>query len=108
MNREDYEEFMQDSFRRRLELARRKGADYATENIISNFKRMAKVIETLRVDPTKPHGVALIYALLKIDRLCNLLSKNTRPRNESLQDTVDDLKNYIDLLEACLIEEGIL
>jgi len=108
MNFENYESFMQQSLKRRLELVKRKSADYADEDILSNFKRMAKVIETLRIDPTRPHGVALIYILLKLDRLCNLLSKNTQPQNESIQDTIDDLKNYLDLLEACLVEEAIL
>lgn len=106
MNRKEYESLVTESLKRRLELARRKGADYATKDVLSNFKRMAQVIGILRVDPAKPHGVALVYALLKIDRLCNLLSKNVKPQNESLRDTIDDLKNYVDLLEACLMEKG--
>ena len=65
---------------------------------------MATVLGALQIDISKPYGVALIYAILKIDRLNNLLNKNTAPANESLQDTVDDLKNYVDLMEACLMD----
>ena len=71
---------------------------------MKNFRNMAAVFSTLQIDISKPYGVALIHAVLKIDRLNNLLNKNTPPSNESLQDTIDDLKNYVDLMEACLID----
>jgi len=56
----------------------------------------------------KPYLVALTYMLLKIDRIRNLLAKGVEPRNEPLRDSIDDLKNYLDLFEACLVDEGVL
>lgn len=108
MNRQIFEAIIKESLDRRLTLSAKKGADYATEDVLSNFKRMADAVKILRIDPTTPYGIALVYAMLKIDRLCNLLSKGTKPQNEALRDTVDDLKTYMDLLEACLYEEAVL
>lgn len=94
-----------DSFKRRWKIRESKAMDYATEDILSNFKRMSKMATLLNLDLSQPSGVALFYALLKIDRLCNLLyRKKTQPKNESLRDTIDDLKNYIDLMEECMYE----
>lgn len=104
MNREEYERMMKKSLDRRLDISRRKGHDYATEDILSNFKRMAEVIRIFRVDPRTPYGVALIYLLLKLDRLTNLLTRGVTPENEALTDTIDDAKNYLDLFDACFRE----
>jgi len=43
--------------------------------------------------------------VLKIDRFCNLAHNKKKPANESLQDTIDDLKNYIDFIEGCWADE---
>lgn len=96
---------MEKSYRKRRELFERKSSDYATEDVLSNFKRVGKLIETLGIDPTTPHGVACVYILLKLDRFCNLVfRKKKKPDNEAIQDTIDDLKNYMDLMEACYLE----
>jgi len=108
VKREVFEWFLTAQFKNRLALMRRKGHDYSDEDILANFKRMARVARTLKIDPTQPHGIAFIYEILKKDRLCKLLNKKIKPKNESLRDTLIDLKNYIDLLEACLREEGLI
>ncbi len=94
-----------ESLKRRWKLRESKGHDYATNDILSNFKRMSSILSKWKIDITRPEGVALFYALLKIDRLCNLIFTNKTPMNESLQDTIDDLKNYIDLMEECILED---
>jgi len=96
------------SSERRWKIRKTKGHDYATEDILSNFKRMSCIMDAWNIDIHTPHGVALFYACLKIDRLCNLVFSGKSPTNEPLQDTVDDLKNYIDLMEECMIEVKLL
>lgn len=96
---------MEESFKKRKELFEKKSADYATEDVLSNFKRVSKLMEILGVDPTCPHGIACVYILLKLDRFCNLtFRKKKKPDNEAIKDTIDDMKNYLDLMEACYLE----
>ncbi|KKL18508.1 hypothetical protein LCGC14_2474810 [marine sediment metagenome] len=85
-----------------------KNKDYATEDFLSNFKRMQKLCKVLDIDVRRSPGDNARYLmLLKMDRWCNLLSKGTPPKNESIRDTVLDLHNYIDLAYACDIEKGV-
>lgn len=106
MKEEEFLKIVEESFKRRREIFSKKSKDYATEDVFSNFKRIAKMMEILGIDPTLPHGVACIYILLKMDRFCNLTfrKKGSKPQNESIQDTIDDWKNYLDLLEGIYIE----
>ncbi len=79
-----------------------KNKDYATEDFLSNFKRMQKLCEVLDIDVRRSSGDNARYLmLLKMDRWCNLIRKGTPPRNESIRDTVLDAHNYIDLAYAC-------
>ena len=108
MNINKSKKIQESSFERRWKLRNKKGHDYATDDILSNFKRMSRVMEIWNVDTTSCYGVALFYACLKVDRLCNLIFSDKEPANESIRDTIDDLKNYIDLMEECMIDEEIL
>lgn len=107
MKRETFERLEKESLERRLALSRKKGADYATEDILSNFRRMALAAHTLRIDQLlhKDYGIALFYALLKIDRFVNLAVSGKSPSNEALVDTWDDLKNYLDFAEVTWLAE---
>lgn len=102
----EYLTLVEESFKRRLALHQKKSHDYAsTEEVLGNFKRVAKILQILNVDPTRSTGTGMIYIILKIDRFCNLAFSGKVPKNESVQDTIDDLKNYVDLLEGCWIDE---
>lgn len=106
MNEETYLKMVTESFERRLVIHKRKSHDYANqEEMLGNFKRVAQIFKALKPDVSTPAGVAVVYIVLKIDRFCNLAFSGKVPRNESLQDTMDDLKNYCDLLEGCWIDE---
>jgi hypothetical protein len=48
----------------------------------------------------------MFYVLLKIQRLCNLLFSNKVAKNESIQDTLMDLRNYVDLLNCTLQDKS--
>ena len=81
-----------EDFEKRLQIRINKGQDYATDDILSNFKRMAKLMDILSVDITKPTGTALYNIVHKIDRLCNILNrKNGEVKNESIKDTILDM-----------------
>lgn len=81
-----------------------KGSDYATEDVLSNFKRISQLAEILKIDTTKPEGYSLFMVLMKLDRICNLLSSNKTPSNESVEDSFNDLDNY-SFLTQCILKE---
>jgi F0F1-type ATP synthase beta subunit len=106
MKEEEYLRIIEESQKRRRAIHTKKTHDYATQDVLSNFKRVAQIIEILGVDPTTPHGMACVYIILKMDRFCNLTFRKSgsSPKNEAVTDTIDDWKNYLDLLEANWIE----
>ena len=109
MKEADYIKLIKESFKRRLMIHQKKSHDYAdTEEMLGNFKRVAAILKILNVDPGTSYGTAIIYITLKLDRFCNLVFSGKKPSNESIRDTVDDLKNYCDLLEGCLIDNQII
>lgn len=95
----------------RLKVRKSKGHDYAKdEECLLNFQNVAKMCKILSIDITTPHGVAMFYIILKLDRTANLVfRKKKKPKNESVWDTVAiDGANYWDLLLENLINEGIV
>jgi len=86
-----------------LVLSRRKSADYATADKLSNFKRMAAMISPLLRTTVRPSQMAAILLCLKIDRLQNL--DDRKPQNEGVWDTYLDAINYVRLTIACDHEE---
>ncbi len=90
---------------RRYGLLIGKSHDYATDDVLSNFKRMNILCKTLDIDVRRsPGDCARFLQVLKLDRKCNLLSRGVEPKNESIKDTVMDEHNYIDLAYGCDIE----
>lgn len=88
-----------------LALIRSKGHDYSgTEDILKNFKQIHQICSILNVDFSKVESVHMFYIFIKIQRLCNLIFSDTTPKNESVEDTILDLRNYVDLLN-CTIHE---
>jgi len=106
MRRDKFLKLMEASYDRRTEISIRKSEDYASDvECLGNFKRCAQILSALFNYPFKPSDVAIIYSVLKIDRFCNLRHNSKTPSNEGLLDTIDDLKNYCDFIEAAFIEE---
>jgi len=109
MNRIEYEDLTYESYLRRSILSKRKSQDYAnSEDVLSNFKRLAFICSDLELDVREPEGVATFFIIHKLDRLWKLIKSGATPKNESLQDTLNDLKNYADLLEAIIHEAAAL
>lgn len=76
-------------------LLAKKRADYTDQNFIEAAK-IAKILTGIDVTP---HLVAACLIGIKMSRYGNLTSKNKKPKNESLHDTVIDMTNYIVLME---------
>lgn len=81
-----------------------KGSDYATEDVLSNFKRLGAAAKALNIDVQSAHGYALFMVLMKLDRINNLVSSGKTPSNESVADSFGDLINYAKL-DYCIITE---
>lgn len=83
-----------------------KGHDYSDKSDrLSNFKQTAAHMTNYGV-LMHPSQAALFFILVKIDRLTNLLNERKTPNNESIEDTLKDLLNYVILMIACLKDEG--
>jgi len=107
MNQKQQLELIEKINKQGIDLMKSKGHDYAGEDILKNFKQMNDMINLLGVDTSKIEGIHMFYILLKIQRLCNLIFNNKVGKNESIQDTLLDLRNYADLLNCTLEEKKI-
>lgn len=97
MNSKDFDNLVKEVDADRLQLLLGKSQDYATDDVLSNFKRMNKLANTLDIDPRRsPLDCAMFLLVLKVDRWNNLKNKESIV-NESIRDTVCDLHNYVDL-----------
>ena len=88
-----------------LGIIRSKSADYAGEDVLSNFKIVAEIIKLAKVDTTTPEGFATLMLILKIVRIWNLKTKGATPNNESLVDSYEDMINYAKLSYLIEIEK---
>lgn len=105
MLRKDYLARVDARFEKRMELSAKKSADYATADVLSNFDRVGSVIDILRVRQLPgPLCYCFTMVIQKLDRWINLLLEGREPSCESIEDTILDLQNYIDLTEATVFE----
>jgi hypothetical protein len=77
-----------------------KGKDYASEDVLSNFKESAERIGQ------KPYEQCLSMISQKVSRLSNLFKQDRKPNNESVQDSILDLIGYSFLLDAITEEQN--
>lgn len=75
-----------------------KASDYANHDVLSNFKKVANVLDIT------PQQYCVQMITTKIVRLANLIGSNKLPKHESIQDSIHDLRNYAFLL-GCILEE---
>lgn len=87
-----------------LDILHSKGADYATVDVLSNFKRVSDIVKSMNLSIDTPVGYALFMTLMKIDRINNLISNNKIPNNESVEDSFKDGINYFKLAYLNYIE----
>ena len=90
MTKKEQLQFARDKFKDILELLESKGDDYANEDRLSNFKESACLLNTTAFK------VCLNQIAIKISRIVNLIDREAR--NESLEDSINDLFTYSLLL----------
>lgn len=98
MNKQEQLQFARDKFNDILELLESKGDDYANEDRLSNFK------ETGILCGTTAFQVCLNQIGIKISRIVNLIGKEAR--NESMEDSLQDLTTYSLLLQMIYKDEA--
>lgn len=101
MNRIAQEEHLKMFQTRQQQIMLKKGNDYANEDRLSNFKKVAEICQC------RPIDVAMISIAIKVVRLGNLISKGDGVvvENESITDTLIDLSSYSAIADSILFEE---
>jgi hypothetical protein len=94
--------------KQKMEIRRKKGHDYADENIHKNFDALATICKLLDVDVKTPYGCAMYMKILKLQREANLIFGGKKPANEAIIDTLLDESNYNDLELEILVRDGII
>ncbi len=89
-----------------LGLIKSKSNDYASEDVLSNFKIVSNVIKTIGIDPATPEGYATLMVILKFVRIWNLKTEGKDIKNESLLDSYEDAINYLKLAYCCEVENN--
>lgn len=99
----DFSSFVQDTqalFDRCVELMRRKSNDYAEGgDAFLNFKTAAQIAGI------SPEQTLLTLLGMKMSRLTQLISKGKKAKNESVEDTMLDIINYVVLLRGMMHEQ---
>lgn len=89
-----------------LNIIKLKANDYASEDVLSNFKIVSSVIKTIGIEPTTPEGYATLMVILKFVRIWNLKKEGKDIMNESLLDSYEDAINYLKLAYCCEVENN--
>lgn len=86
-----------------MALLETKGEDYSGADVHANFKRMHAICALYDIRPgERQEDVYLFLLFLKMDRLIHNLHKPGEPNHESVNDTVLDHTNYMNLLATHL------
>ncbi len=104
MNRQQQIEFYQKLDAKLIEVSKSKGEDYASEDVLSNFKKVSAAAQALDLDVGNPVHYAMFMSILKIARITNLMKGNKTPNNESLTDSFEDGINYFKLAYATYVD----
>jgi len=88
---------LKDIQKQEIDIIINKSHDYANkENIFSNFEIVSKIVGC------NPEIVFLTMIGIKIARLSELLTNKKVPKNEAIEDTILDMRNYLGLLYGFL------
>lgn len=92
MNQKEFLKGLKEFYDANLEIAKRKNADYASEDAFHNFK----IVEQLGLTTTEK-GIA-VRMCDKMTRISNLLDNPPQVKDESILDSLSDLSNYSGIL----------
>lgn len=101
MTPEEQEKLYKEVDSKILEVTTSKRHDYASVDVLSNFKGVSTAAKALGLDIGDPTNYALFMVILKIARLSNLLNSGKTPSNESVEDSFLDGINYFKLALCC-------
>lgn len=92
MKREKFESLVNNTTDKLRKVLFKKSSDYATVDVLSNFKRLSGAAKSLNINVQTPFGYAIFMCLMKLDRINNLVINKKEPKNESIEDSfLDDL-----------------
>lgn len=97
MNKEKQLEIYKEIDEKLLTMSSKKAHDYATEDVLHNFKSVSAAAKELGLDVSTPTKYALFMVLLKIARITNLINGNKYAKYESIDDSFLDGINYFKL-----------
>jgi hypothetical protein len=89
---------MEETFAKCLEIAKRKNNDYAGEKTLDPYKNF-RGSDFVKVPP--PRAI-LVRIMDKISRISNLLEQDNAVKDESINDTLNDVINYFAILQSYL------
>ena len=97
MNTEQLKELFMQTFAKCTDTMLKKNHDYSKGN---NALRNFELVEYLGIADT-PQGV-LVRLSDKFMRICNLYNTDAKVKDEAVEDTIDDMINYLVILKATL------
>lgn len=100
MDNETFLQMIEERAKSRIELLKRKNADYSgsNENPFRNFE-LIEIITKGRISAAD--GI-LVRLTDKVIRFANLLTSEARVADEKITDTLDDLANYADIVNVMI------
>lgn len=108
MDRHQWQTLYESSKARRDALFARANADYSrgTDDVLSNFKRVGAMLQPVFDGPReeKYKYWAAVWGK-HLDTLIGWLSGDEMSK-ESMQSRLDDLRVYLDIIEAMMVEDG--
>lgn len=106
MTLEELKKAFEENSKKRLSILESKGEDYASKTgVTENFYRVSKVAKLLNINVGDPAQYALFMCIMKLDRISNLLNNMSKINNESIEDSLDDLQNYVFLSRAIYLQD---
>lgn len=109
MTLEELKKEFEENSKKRLSILESKGEDYASKvGMTNNFNRVSKIAKELNIDVRDPVQYALFMCIMKLDRISNLLNSTSKVNNESIEDSLDDLQNYVFLSRVIYLENKVV
>lgn len=105
MNKQEFGVLYYETVKKLENVLVNKANDYATQDVLSNFKRLSAAAKALELDVTTPLGYALFMCLMKLDRINNVTKNHKQVKNEGIEDSFVDLWGYAILGLGLFLED---
>lgn len=106
MHMNSFVKISSDTLKKCLALMKDKNKDYANEdNAFENLTIHAEMMRILELDYGNRLHQPLGHIIEKVQRLANLLSKKHKPKNESIEDSIEDIIVFALLFKGMWLED---